>query len=108
MEDKQTGFQCAVKKVGPRNVPELQGLEREAGAPVALPPLSFEVGTGWRGPNWLMEPGSPGCPGSVWELHLLCVQVRGDVRACQRPGPLLMPCQGQVTLEDGRIAMTFM
>lgn len=107
MEDKQTGFQCAVKKVGPNNAPSSRGWRGGQGAG-CTPSVSFEVRPAWRGSNLLMGPGSPGCPGSVWELHLSCVQARGDVSVCERPGPLLMSSQGHVTLEDGRIAVTFM
>lgn len=43
MEDKQTGFQCAVKKVcQKKSVSELQELERKDTWPVALPLLSFK------------------------------------------------------------------
>lgn len=90
MEDKQTGFQCAVKKVCQKKkkkqgAPELEGPKREARWPTAL---SFRdsrraaVGLTCRqSPALLATVGQSQSHVPAWELHSVRMYVRGSVRA---------------------------
>lgn len=93
MEDKQTGFQCAVKKVCQKKkkkkqgAPELEGPKREARWPTVLPLLSFRdsrraaVGLTCRqSPALLATVGQSQSHVPAWELHLVRMYVRGSVR----------------------------
>lgn len=66
MEDKQTGFQCAVKKVRhkEKSMPRLWRLQREAGQVACCVPSAFCQGQsqGSRGSDLLAEPGCRWAP----------------------------------------------
>lgn len=108
MQDKQTGFQCAVKKVGPKEkgAPGLRGLQREARQVACRVPSAFFQGQsqGSHGSGLLTEPGCRWAPWGQLEPegsslgHMSrpgsctwCACVRWSMQVCTRPGPLLMP-----------------
>ena len=102
MEDKQTGFQCAVKKVC--RAPRLRGAGGRR--PIAFPLPSLRVNhraamaltlfsgawlswLPWVSWSWKGDQSWSHVP--AWQPHSVRVYVSGSVRLCVQPGPLLMP-----------------